>query len=350
MREPVGRTWLPTTVLRFGAVPAASGPVILTAFGIGGEGLPWFCSATPPATADGPGLLIAQADAPYALGRTPGELLFWGVLLLPVVVAALLRRGSRRAVLTAATAVGAVLALGLLVAFLLPGIDPCTGRERAAMPPWPLIVCYPVAAGALLLAARSSLPPGRRGIVLWAGAAGAAAWTAMFHRASVSFGGFREATAVYADVGESRPWESLAWWSYDADAVGLPVVLVASAAAVWAAAPARWVRPAAAGAAAALLLFPMLDIASYIDRCGGVFPASFAASVRWHLLLAAALVAAAVRHPETRSSGTGIVRPAWRVVRGRDAVLSRRARDLTVAVVVAAAAVWLVSSSFAPTR
>ncbi|GAB2482497.1 hypothetical protein GCM10027187_57670 [Streptosporangium sandarakinum] len=88
----------------------------------------------------------------------------------------------------------------------------------------------------------------------------------------------------------------------------------------------------------------------YIDRCGGDFPASFAASVRWHLLPAAVLVAAAVRYPETRSSGTGVVGLAWRVVRGREAVLSRRARDLTVAVVVTAAVVWLVSSSFAPTR
>ncbi|MGV9596822.1 hypothetical protein ACWDR1_09145 [Streptosporangium sandarakinum] len=349
MREPVGRTRLPATAPRFGAVLAASGPVILTAFGIGGEGLPWFCSATVPATANDPGLLITQAEAPYALGRTPGEFLFWGVLLLPVVVVALLRRGSRRAVLTAAAAVGAVLALGLLIAFLLPGLDPCTGRERAAVPPWSLIVCYPVAAGALLMAVRSPLSPSRRGIVLWAGAACAAAWTAMFHRTSVSFGGFREATVVYADVGESRPWESLAWWSCDADAVGLPVVLVAAAAA-WAAAPTRWVRPADAGAAAALLLFPLLDIASYIDRCGGDFPVSFAASVRWHLLLAAILVAAAVRHPETRSSVTGVVGLAWRVARGREAALSGRARDLTVAVVVAAAVVWLVSSSFTPTR
>ncbi|GAA3423579.1 hypothetical protein GCM10018953_07620 [Streptosporangium nondiastaticum] len=274
MREPVGRTRLPATALRIGAVLAASGPVILTALGIGGESLPWFCSATVSATVDDSGLLIAQAEAPYALGRTPGEFPFWGVLLLPVVVVALLRRGSRRAVLTAAAAVGVVLALDLLTAFLLPGLDPCTGRERAAVPPWPLISCYPVAAGALLMAARSPLPPSRRGIVLWAGAVGAAA----------------------------------------------------------------------------LLLFPLLDIALYIDRCGGDFPTSFAASVRWHLLLAAVLVAVAVRYPETRSSGTGVVRLAWRVVRGQDAVLSRRARDLTVAVVVAAAVVWLVSSSFTPTR
>ncbi|MFI7043486.1 hypothetical protein ACWDUI_16405 [Streptosporangium sandarakinum] len=290
MREPVGRTRLPATALRIGAVLAASGPVILTALGIGGESLPWFCSATVSATVDDSGLLIAQAEAPYALGRTPGEFPFWGVLLLPV------------------------------------------------------------AAGALLMAARSPLPPSRRGIVLWAGAVGAAAWTAMFHRTPVSFDELWAATAVYVDTVEVPPWEGLAWWSCDADAVGLPVVLVASAAAVWAAAPARWVRPAAAGAAAALLLFPLLDIALYIDRCGGDFPTSFAASVRWHLLLAAVLVAVAVRYPETRSSGTGVVRLAWRVVRGQDAVLSRRARDLTVAVVVAAAVVWLVSSSFTPTR
>ncbi|GAA2292407.1 hypothetical protein GCM10010149_45030 [Nonomuraea roseoviolacea subsp. roseoviolacea] len=146
--------------LRFGAVLAASGPVILTAFGVGRRSVGWFCSA--------PDL---AGEGPYALESTPGELLFWAVLLLPVLLAGLLLRGSRRATPAAVAAVGVVLAFGLFTAFFLPGLDPCTARLRAVVPPWPLIVCYPVAAGTLLLAPR---PPSARGSapwtpVLWAG-------------------------------------------------------------------------------------------------------------------------------------------------------------------------------------
>ncbi|MFG1679580.1 hypothetical protein ACGFNP_05360 [Nonomuraea sp. NPDC049269] len=76
-------------------------------------------------------------EGPYALENVPGELLLWGVLLQPVVVAGLLLRGSRRATLTAVVVVGTVLAFGLVTALLLPGPDPCTGQERASYRPGP---------------------------------------------------------------------------------------------------------------------------------------------------------------------------------------------------------------------
>ncbi|MEV0195905.1 hypothetical protein [Nonomuraea sp. NPDC050691] len=342
MQEPAAETPSPgAAALRFGAVLAASGPVILTVFGVGRQSVGWFCSATGPAPQPGVG--------PYALEYVPGELLFWGVLLLPVVVVGLLLRGSRRAVLTAVAAVGTVLAFGLVTALLLPGPDPCTGQERAAVPPWLLSACYPVAAGALLLAARSPLPRRQRGIVLWAGAAGAAAWAAMFHRCGVAYDTW-QFLVTYVATRESS-WDGLASWSGEADGIGLPVILVALAAAARATASTRGGRLAGAGAAAALLLFPLLDVATYISQYSGDFEMPFADSVRWQLLLAAVLVVAAAWSPSVRISWAGTVRLARSMIRGRPEVLfPGRAKDLAVAVVIAAAAVWLIVSSFTPTR
>ncbi|MGP3964394.1 hypothetical protein ACTWPT_51385 [Nonomuraea sp. 3N208] len=152
MQEPAAEALSPVAaVLRFGAVAAASGPVILTTFGAGRQSVGWFCSSAAPAPysfVEGPYALAG----PYGLGsyapdNLPGELLFWGVLLLPIVAAGLVLNGSRRATLTAVAAIAAVLAYGLVVAFLLQGPDPCTGREHAVAPPWLLIICYPMAAG-----------------------------------------------------------------------------------------------------------------------------------------------------------------------------------------------------------
>ena len=317
--------------LRLGAVVAASGPVILTASGLGRQSVGWFCSVKSPA--------FFPWEGPYALEDVPGELLFWGVLLLPVVIAGLVLRGSRWATLTAVAAVGAVFALGLVIAFPLPGLDPCTGQERALVPPWPLLVCYPVAAGALLAAARVPLPRGPYGIVLWAGAAGAAAWAAIFHRHPIIHGG-RELTVVYMAPGLS--WDDLAWRLGTADLIGLPVVLVALAGV---AASTRWGRLTGTATAAALLPLPLLDIATYT----GDFQEPLAESVRWHLLFAALLVAWATWSPRVRTSSTGAVRR----MRGRlpsKAEIPGRARHLTVALVIAAAAVWLIVSSFTPTR
>ncbi|WP_162642354.1 hypothetical protein [Streptosporangium sp. 'caverna'] len=327
-------------VLRFGAVLAVSGPVILTTFGVGRQSVGWFCSATSPT--------FYPPRGPYALESVPGELLFWGLLLLPVIVAGLLLRGSHRATLTAVAAVGAVLAFGLFIAFLLPGLDPCTGQERVAAPPWPLIVCCSVAAGALLLTARSPLPrrplPLRwHGVILWAGAVGAAAWAA-FHRLPVTFTTGRSLTVVYAGVQAPESfWNDLAWWSGDADMIGLPVVLVALAAAARVAAPARWERPTGTAAAAVLLLFTLLDVVAYVHWYDEDFQISLLDSVRWHLLLAAVLVTSAVWSPHQRISRAGTVHLARHPIRGQ-------ARNLAVAVVIAVTAVWLVVSSFTPTR
>ncbi|MEV4251141.1 hypothetical protein AB0J63_48100 [Streptosporangium canum] len=330
-----------TAAFRFGAVLAASGPVVLTTFGVGRQGFGWFCSAT--------GSAPSAMEGPYALENAPGELLFWGVLLLPVVVAGLLLRGSRRAVLSAVAAVGAVLAFGLVTAFLLPGPNPCTGQERAVVPPWPLIVCYPAAAGALLLAARSPLPRRRYGIILWAGAVGAAAWAAMFHRFTVTYDRFLVVSYVLDEVPES-PWNDLAWWSGDADRIGLPVILVASAAAAKATASTRWGRSAGTAVAAALLLFPLLDVLGYVRWYGSDFQMSFADAVRWNLLLAAVLVASAAWSPRVRISWAGTVRLARGMKRGHSkGMIPGRTKDLAVAVVIVAATVWLVVSSFTPT-
>ncbi|WP_440089367.1 hypothetical protein [Streptosporangium sp. LJ11] len=316
-------------------------------FGAGRQSVGWFCSATDSAP--------YPAGGPYALVSVPGELLFWGVLLLPVVVAGLLLRGSRRATLTAVAAVGAVLAFGLFIAFLLPGPDPCTGQERMAVPPWPLIVCYSVVAGALLLAARSPLhrrppPPRWHETIMWTGAVGAAAWAAAFHRFPVTFGSFL--TVVYTDAEAPESfWNDLAWWSGCADMIGLPVVLVALAATARAAASARWERPAGTAVAAVLLLFPLLDVVEYVRWYGEDIQIPLVDSVRWHLLLAAVLVASAVWSPRQRISWAGTVRLARHMIRGQSKdVIPGRAKNVAVAVVIAATAVWLVVSSFTPTR
>ncbi|MBT2234910.1 hypothetical protein [Nonomuraea sp. NEAU-A123] len=330
---------LEAAALRFGAVLAASGPVILTAFGVGRQSVGWFCSATGSHPVEGP----------YALENVPGELLFWGVLLLPVVVAGLLLRGSRRATLTAVAAVGTVLVFGLVTALLLPGPDPCTGQERAVVLPWPLIVCYPVAAGALILAARS--PQHRRPyrIILWAGAAGAAAWVAMFQRCVATYD-MRVVSVTFLEIPES-PWDGLAWWSGEADRIGLPVVLVALAAATRATTSPRWGRLSGTAAAAALLLFPLLDVAMYISQDSGDFELPFADSVRWQLVVATVLVAWAAWSPRVRISWAGIGRLARSMIRGQSkGMISGRAKNLAVAVAIAAASVWLVVSSFTPTR
>jgi hypothetical protein len=316
-----------TAALRFGAVLAASGPVILTAFGIGRQSVGWFCSV--------PGSAPYPPEGPYALENVPGELLFWGVLLLPVVVAGLLLRGSRRAALTAVAAVGTVLAFGLVTALFLPGLDPCTGQERTAMPPWLLIVCYPVAAGALCLAARSPLPRRPYRIVLWAGAVGAAAWAAMFHRSAITYD-TRTWGVVYLRISEA-PLDGLAGWSYAADMIGLPVVLVALAASL---------RGGRLAGTAALLLFPLLDVATYNSD---FLP--FTESVRWPLLVAAVLVASAGRSPRSRIPWAGTVRAARGAISERLKSMSPgRTRDLAVAVVIVAAGIWLVVSSVTPTR
>jgi hypothetical protein len=323
--------------LRFGAVLAASGPVILATFRVGRQSVGWFCSTT--------GSAPYPTEGPYALETVPGELLFWDVLLLPVVVAGLLLRGSRRATLTAVAVVGTVLAFGLVTALFLPGLDPCTGQERTVVLPWPLFVCYPMAAGALLLAARPPLPREPYGITLWVGAVGAAGWAAMFHRWPIPYDAIeRASTVVYMKIPESS-LDGLAWWSGEADGVGLPVVLIALAAT--ATLSIRWGRLAGAAAATALLLFPLLDVATFISQHSD--DSTFADSVRWPLLVAAVLVASATWSPQVRISRAGTVHLARSMIRSKH-VVAGRAKELAVAAVIAVGGIWLIVSSFTPTR
>ncbi|SDK74970.1 hypothetical protein [Nonomuraea jiangxiensis] len=343
-QEPAAEASSPVTaaaVLRFGAVLAASGPVLLTAFGIGRQSVGWFCSS--PASAPYP------PDGPYALVNLPAEVLFWAVLLLPVVVAGLLLLGSRRATLAAAAVIAAVLVYGLVTAYLVPGLDPCTGQERAAVPPWLLIVCYPMAVMALLAASRRPLTRSRHGIILWAGAAGAAAWAALFHRCAITYDE-RGLTFVFVTFPKSF-LDDLSWWSGSADAIGLPVVLVALAATAQATVPVRRERSPATVAAAALLLFPLLDLAAYLTYDSDDYELPFIDSVRWPLLLAALLVASTTWRTWTRTPRTRITRLAQSLIRR----LSERmtpglAKNLVVAAVIAAAGIWLVATSFTPTR
>ncbi|PRX68350.1 hypothetical protein B0I32_103311 [Nonomuraea fuscirosea] len=159
-QKPEAQTSPPkAALLRFSAVLTASGPVILTAFGIGRQTFAWFCAPLllvedlyPAEESEDPYSLAS----PYGLGLyapddLPTELLFWGVLLLPIIVAGLVMNGSRRATLTAVATIATLLAYGLVVAFLSPGPDPWTSRPHAVTPPWLLITCYPLSAAALLL-------------------------------------------------------------------------------------------------------------------------------------------------------------------------------------------------------
>jgi hypothetical protein len=73
--------------------------------------------------------------------------------------------------------------------------------------------------------------------------------------------------------------------------------------------------------------------------------------VRWRLLLAALLVASAAWHPRVRISCAGTVHLARSMIRRQlIGMISSRTRDLTVAIVIVTGAVWLIVSSFTPTR
>ena len=102
----------------------------------------------------------------------------------------------------------------------------------------------------------------------------------MFYRCSIIYD-TRTSAVVYVRIPETF-WDDLAGWSGEADMIGLPVVLVVLAAV----ASLRWGLLAAAG----LLLFPLLDVATYSSDS-----LPFVDWVRWSLLVAAVLVASAVR-------------------------------------------------------
>ncbi|MFG6202056.1 hypothetical protein [Nonomuraea sp. JJY05] len=108
---------------------------------------------------------------------------------------------------------------------------------------------------------------------------------------------------------------------------------------------------AGAAAAAALLLFPLLDVATYISQSGGDFEMPFADSVRWPLLVSAVLVTSAARSPRVRISWAGTVHQARSMIGERSkGALPGRAKELAVAAAIAVAGIWLIVSSFTPTR
>ncbi|MEV5495134.1 hypothetical protein AB0M50_07000 [Nonomuraea fuscirosea] len=355
-QKPEARTSSPkAALLRFSAVLTASGPVILTAFGIGRQTFAWFCAPLPPAPSpsadefeDPHSLAGLYGLGLYAPDDLPTELLFWGVLLLPIIVAGLVMNGSRRATRTAVATIATLLAYGLVIAFLSPGPDPWTSRPHAVTPPWLLITCYPLSAAALLLTARSPRPHGRYGLILWAVAALAAGWAAMFDRPPFMYG-TRISTFVY--LAEASPWDGLASWFGDAYKIGLPLVLVALAAAATATAPTRWSRTAGITSAAALLLFVLVGIASYAGRDADVLELLLTRSTSWRLFLAAALVASAAWHPRPRFSWTGTVHVTRSLLRGQlENVIPTRTRNALIALLIAAGALWLIVSSFTSTR
>jgi hypothetical protein len=153
----------------------------------------------------------------------------------------------------------------------------------------------------------------------------------MFHRSAITYD-TRTWGVVYLRISEA-PLDGLAGWSYVADVIGLPVVLVALAASL---------QGGRLAGATALLLFPLLDVATYSSD---FLP--FTESVRWPLLVAAVLLASAARRPRTRVPWAGTVHAISERLKSTD---PGRARDIAVAGVIVAAGIWLVVSSVTPTR
>ncbi|MDP9848346.1 hypothetical protein [Streptosporangium lutulentum] len=284
-------------------------------------------------------LCAVSGSDPYLVESPSWELPFWAQLLLPVVLAGLVLRAPRRTTLTAVSAIGAVLAPALLTAILLPGTDPCTGRELAVVLPWPLIVCYSVATVSLVLTARSPLSRTEGGGILWALAVAAAAWTATTCRFPTVTDDFPAPGLRYGTL--ESPWDTLEAWVFGADVAGLPVVIVALAAAATGAS-ARWGRSAGAGAGALLVVFALIDAVMQFSRYESDFQTHPVDLVRWPLLLAAVLVVATTWRRREPVFVTGVARSLRNKIPGRP-------KDLAVLVVIVVAAAWLVVSSFTPT-
>ncbi|WP_182902176.1 hypothetical protein [Microbispora sp. H10830] len=267
--------------LRVGIVLAASGPVVLRAFTLG------------PADMDGTICWRLPATVPLFLSRTTT----WGLLslaelLLPVILAGLFLLSSRWTVPLGAVAVLAVLAFRLLVT--LRGVF--AGRLSEQWP-WPSIVCYGAAFLMLLAVAPPPRPRAGKEVVVWTAAAGAAAW--MSARLPVLLRG--EADSLFGWVASGQPrslWNFPVLWSCKADVDGLLVVLVAlvaTASTVLADRPRRRLTLATA------MLLVLAALEGYIpavilmdtEKLRQEFQFEAIMLIRWHLLLAAALVVAA---------------------------------------------------------
>ncbi|GGL53195.1 hypothetical protein [Planomonospora parontospora] len=280
-QAPRAKTPLPAGALRFGAVLAASGPVILRSTGISlAELSVGVCYKINP-------------DLLHMAATTWWWLVFWAQLLLPVVLAGLLLRLPRRAASLGITAVCAVLALRLAAtAFPLDTPSPLPGRALPGESPWPSVVCYCLAVAALLLAARAPAPPVHRGALLWAAAVAVAAWTVgrltLAQADPSSFGWF-------AYMPPELMWKQPGAWSCKADVDGVLIVLVALVAAVGTITAELLRRGVALGFAALLVLGAFEGfVAAFILWPAEYFDLAVAAMfIRWHLLAVAALTVAA---------------------------------------------------------
>ncbi|AWS47390.1 hypothetical protein [Streptosporangium sp. 'caverna'] len=150
-QAPYAETPLLAGALRIGAVLAASGPVVLRTSRISAAELsPGICWGTDSL------VFFPMTTSPW------WQLLSWVELLLPMVLAGLLLRASPRTTSLGVATICAVIAFRIFAISLPPGTRPLPVDG-----PWPSIGCYIVAVIALLLAARSPLPPARQGTALW---------------------------------------------------------------------------------------------------------------------------------------------------------------------------------------
>ncbi|MFF5249978.1 hypothetical protein ACFY3V_37335 [Streptosporangium sp. NPDC000095] len=278
-QAPHAETHLPAGALRAGAVLAAAGPVLLKTSRISAAELNIeICWGT-------------DSVVPFLMTASPWwQLLSWAELLLPVVLAGLLLRASPRTTLLGIAAICAILAFRLFAIFLSSGTHPLTDRPLPVDEPWPSIVCYVVTIVALLVAARSPLPPARKGIVLWAAAIVAAAWTvgrlSLPSGESTSFGWF-----AYTPPAELL-WKHPGAWSCKADVDGVLIVLIALAAVAGGVMAGRTRRRVARGTGVLLVLATFEGFAAVLIVAGGEHLTNATMMIRWHLLAAAALVIA----------------------------------------------------------
>ncbi|MBE3015661.1 hypothetical protein IL992_41840 [Microbispora sp. NEAU-D428] len=267
--------------LRFGTVLAASGPVVLRAFALG------------PADMDGTICWRLPATVPLYLSRTTT----WGLLslaelLLPAILAGLLLLSSRWTVPLGAVAVLAVLAFRLLVTLRVV----FAGR-LLEQSPWPSIVCYGAAFLMLLAVTPSPRPRAGKEVVFWTATAGAAAWMAA--RLPVLLRGEANGLFGWVAYGEPRSlWNFPVLWSCKADVDGLLVVLVALVATASSVLADR-ARHRLLLATATLLVIAALEgyvpavILMDTEKLRQEFQFETTMLIRWHLLIAAALVVAA---------------------------------------------------------
>jgi hypothetical protein len=211
------------------------------------------------------------------------QLLSWVELLLPVVLAGLLLRASPRTTILGVATICAVIAFRMFAISLPPGTQPLPVDG-----PWPSIGCYTVAIIALLLAARSPLPPARQGTALWAAATVAAAWTigrlSLPSGESPSFGWF-----AYTPPAELL-WKQPGAWACKADVDGVLIVLIALAAAAGGITAGRTRRRITLGTGALLALATFEGFVAVLIVTDGAHLTAATMMIRWHLLAAAALV------------------------------------------------------------